>query len=102
MERTSMGDRIGIAAIVLLMAAFALSAMGALSGVAKADDPAGTRDDDVREVVAAEDDDDDDDSDTGGANGTQTNTGNGESNTTRGTGPSNTNTRDTNTGTRTL
>lgn len=84
-------DRIIVAAVSLLIAAFALSAMSVLVKPAFADDPVGMRDDDAVELVAKDDDDDDD---TGDDNGDETRTG-----TTQGTGPSNTNTRDTKTGT---
>ena len=113
-ERPRLIDRLGIAAVVMLIAAFALGTMSTLT--AGADDQAsGVRHDGPDGLVATDDDDDDDDDTTVGtttrtgttrftgasntrtndtATGTFTRTG-----TTRGTGPSNTRTRDTRTGT---
>jgi hypothetical protein len=68
-------DRLGIAAVILLIGAFLLTAMTPLVSSAGAGDSiAGTRDDGAPEVVAVGDDDDDDDDDKGPA-GTGTNGG---------------------------
>jgi len=101
-ERTAW-DRIGISAVVLLLAAFVLSMVGPLvSSVGAEDRVAGNRDDKAVEVVAVEDDDDDDGRDRsgGGSNSSGGNSGaadnsknsksaNTRTGTTRGTGPSN-------------
>ena len=81
-------DRIIVAAVSLLIAAFAFGAMSVLVTPALADDTAGKRDDDAFELVAKDDDDDDDD--TGGGdtgNGGDSNS-NSKTGTTKGTGPS--------------
>ena len=116
-ERARTFDRIGIAVVLLLIAAFTLGAMYALSGSDNAF--AGSRDDGPDGVVAEEDEGDGDgdggDGDDSTATGTTPNTGPSNSatndtatgtvtdptGTTRGTGPSNTATNDTATGTRT-
>jgi hypothetical protein len=91
----TVADRLGIAAVLMLVAAFLLAGLVALVPQGQADDRLAARDDDVEEVVAVEDDDDHDNTGNGqGGNGTATGT-------TQGTGPSNTNTNDTNTGTQT-
>ena len=90
MPGTTALDRIIVAGVSLLIAAFAFGAMSVLVTPALADDTAGKRDDDAFELVAKDDDDDDDDTDGG-----DTPTGDGDSNsnsktgTTRGTGKSN-------------
>ena len=66
--QTTGWDRAGIAAVILLLAAFVLGAMTPLATTAGADDSvSATRDDDSRELVGVEDDDDDDDGTDGGA-----------------------------------
>jgi hypothetical protein len=128
-DQVTLLDRAIVAAVALLIAAFALATVSAFVPGAQADDQlVGKRDDDSGEVDAPDDDDDDDNDDdpTGTTQGTgasntatnDTNTGtrtvnplgaNGNggvdddtaTGTTQGTGPSNTATNDTNTGTRT-
>jgi len=56
-------DRIGIGAVTLLLAAFALSAFGFVA-TAAADDLNGKRDDDAVEIAAKDDDDNDNDTNT--------------------------------------
>jgi hypothetical protein len=120
-DQVTLLDRAIVAAVALLIAAFALATVSAFVPGAQADDQlVGTRDDDSGEVVTEDDDDDDDDIDdpTGttqgtGPSATATNDtatgthtvvpaggdGNTATGTTQGTGPSNTATNDTNTGT---
>jgi hypothetical protein len=87
-------DRLIVAAVMLLIAAFALTVVTAFTPFASADDRlAGNRDSGDDALVAEEEDD----GDGGGGNGNDdTATG-----TTQGTGPSNTATNDTATGTQT-
>jgi hypothetical protein len=87
-------DRLIVAAVAMLIAAFALTAVTAFVPFAQADDQLAGKRDAGDVAIAGEDDDDDDDGDTG-------DTGNTRTGTTQGTGASNTNTRDTNTGTKT-
>jgi hypothetical protein len=62
MSPSPLANRIGVGAVLLLLAAFALGTMWALMAPAGADAQlAGKRDDDVREVAFIDDDDDDDD-----------------------------------------
>ena len=87
-------DRIIVAAVSLLIAAFAFGAMSVLVTPALADDTAGKRDDDAFELVAKDDDDDDDDTgggdtDTNGGSGGGDSNSNSKTGTTRGTGKSN-------------
>jgi hypothetical protein len=92
MPGTTTLDRIIVAAVSLLIAAFALGAMSVLVTPALADDTAGMRDDDSFELVAkGDDDDDDDDGDTGtnGGSGAGDSNSNSKTGTTRGTGKSN-------------
>jgi hypothetical protein len=95
---TTSWDRVGIAAVILLLGALVVTAMTPLASSAGAEESiAGTRDDGVPEVVAVGDDDDDgDDGDTGTNGGTNsgsvsigTNSGDTGTGTTRGTGVSN-------------
>lgn len=86
-------DRIIVAAVSFLIAAFALAAMSALVAPAMADETAGVRDDDSFELVAKGEDDDDDDTGTGtgtnGGAGAADSNSNSKTGTTRGTGKSN-------------
>jgi hypothetical protein len=62
LQPSRLASRLGAAAVVLLIAAFALSAMAVLLAPSGADAQlAGKRDDDGRQLVAVEDDEDDDD-----------------------------------------
>jgi len=97
-------DRVIVMAVAALLGAFALTVAAPVISQAGADEAAGKRDDDLREIEAKDDDDDEgdsakSDSSKGSGNGDGSKSKSRESNTTRGTGPSNTNTRDTNTGT---
>jgi len=91
-ERT-LWDRIGIAAVLLLVAAFLLGTMAPLMSSAGAD-LTGKRDDDSRELVAVEDDDDDDDAlgkgSRSGGDTSRSHSANTKTGTTKGTGPSKT------------
>jgi hypothetical protein len=82
-------DRIIVAAVSFLIAAFAFAAMSVLVAPAMADDTAGVRDDDSFELVAKDDDDDDDDTATDGGAGAGDSNSNSKTGTTRGTGKSN-------------
>jgi hypothetical protein len=100
---TTSWDRAGIAAVILLVACLALSAMTPLVSSAGAEDSiAGTRDDGAPEVIAVGDDDDDDDDDgtnddtNGGDNGTAEGDTRGDSNS--GSASIGTNSANTNTG----
>ena len=63
---TTLRDRIGIGAVLLLLVAFVFAVASPFASSAGADDSvAGKRDDDVREVAVVSDDDDDDDSNSG-------------------------------------
>jgi hypothetical protein len=64
MEATTLWNKLGVGAVVCLLAAFVLSTMPALLAPAAADQVSGVRDDDLREIAAVSDDDDDDDDDT--------------------------------------
>ena len=112
MEATPMANRLGLAAVVCLLAAFVLTTMPVLIAPATADaDVTAVRDDDARDAatVADDDDDDDDDTDTGtgdsGSRSIGSHSGNTATGTTRGTGISRSvsnssdNSRDTKTGT---
>ena len=78
-DRMGVWDRLGIAAVVLLIAAFTFGAMSALATAANAgDELSGKRDDDARELVAVGDDDDDD-GDSNGTNGSTGSKGSGDS-----------------------
>ena len=69
-------DRVGIAAVVLMLGALVVTAMTPLASSAGAEDSiAGTRDDDAGEVLAVGDDDDDDDDGDDGATDTGPNGG---------------------------
>jgi hypothetical protein len=69
MEATRLGNRVGIGLVLMLVAAFALSAMFALlTPIGAGADVSGNRDEDVREVAHVSDDDDDDDGDSGNGN----------------------------------
>jgi hypothetical protein len=85
-------DRIIVAAVSFLIAAFTLGALSVLVTPALADDRAGVRDDDSFELVAKGEDDDDDDggTDTGtnGGAGAGDSNSNSKTGTTRGTGQS--------------
>src|SRR5919106_145592 len=84
---TTAWDRVGIAAVVLMLGALVVTAMTPLASSAGAEDSiAGTRDDSPPEVVAVGDDDDDDDDD----GGTGSNSGGTGTGTTHGTGVSKT------------
>jgi len=98
-------DRIIVAAVAVLIAAFTLGSLGPLVSPASGDEVAGTRDDDAAEIEALEETDDDGDpfargdSNSGGDNSRSGNSGsrsigsnsaNTRSGTTRGTGVSKT------------
>jgi hypothetical protein len=93
MEKTQPLDRIIAIGVALLIAAFALSALGPIStAAAEADEAIGKRYDDSDEVTTVEDDDDDADPDQlkGGSN-TGTTRGTGKSNSKSNTGKNNNN-----------
>lgn len=97
MEPSSIANRIGIGAVLLLLAAFMLGTMSVFLAPAGADSQVtGNRDDDVREVAYVSDDDDDDDGNSNGNSNSATgnsgsrsigsNSANTKTGTTRGTG----------------
>jgi len=96
MEPTETGNRIGVGLVLMLVAAFALTAMFTLlAPIGAGAEVSGKRDDDVREVAFVSDDDDDDDgtNDNSGASNSGSksigsNSGNTRTGTTRGTGVS--------------
>src|SRR5687767_471593 len=61
MNHTSLANKLGLMFVVLLTGAFALTTMPVLLSPAVADNVAGARDDDVRDIATVSDDDDDDD-----------------------------------------
>ena len=84
-------DRIIVAAVTLLLAAFAFGSISMLVSPALADDSVAKRDDGRAELVAGDDDDDDDtgtNGDNTGTNGGDTSNSNSKTGTTRGTGQS--------------
>jgi hypothetical protein len=100
MEATGIANKLGLGAVVCLVAAFVLTTMPVLLAPASAESVAGVRDDDARDVAAVSDDDDDDyDDDTGdrdsrsgsnsGSRSYGSRSGNTGTGTTRGTGVSN-------------
>ena len=96
-ERITIWDRLGVAAIALLIAAFTLSVVATVASTAKADDQfVAKRDSGSDGDLQAEEEDDN--SGPGNANDEEDETATG---TTQGTGTSNTATNDTATGTRT-
>jgi hypothetical protein len=94
MEPTSLGNRIGVGVVLMLVAAFALSAMFALlAPIGAGADVSGKRDEDVREVAYVSDDDDDDDDNgnsatNSGSRSIGSRSGNTATGTTQGTGVS--------------
>ena len=79
-------DRIIVAGVTLLLAAFAFGAMSVLVSPALADDSVGKRDDGAVGLVGGDDDDEGDDDDT--RNGGDTSNSNSKTGTTKGTGKS--------------
>ena len=78
MESTGMVNRLGLAAVVCLLAAFVLSTMPVwvASASSASGDVSGVRDDNARDVAAvSDDDDDDDDDDTDDGNSGDSNSG---------------------------
>jgi hypothetical protein len=95
MEPTPIANRLGMATLLCLLAAFVLSTMPVLLTPAAADaDITGVRDDDGRDVATVADDDDDDDDDNtdsdsdSGSRSIGSRSGNTATGTTRGTGKS--------------
>ena len=88
-------DRIIVAAVTLLLAAFAFGSISVLVSPALADDSVGKRDEGAVGLVAGDDDDDDGDTGTNGGdtgtNGGDTSNSNSKTGTTRGTGKSHSN-----------
>jgi hypothetical protein len=89
MEKTQPLDRIIAVGVALLIAAFALSALGPIStAAAEADEAIGKRYDDSDEVTTVDDDDDGDPDQLKGGSNTGTTKGTGKSNSKSNTGKS--------------